>query len=292
MDSAPARSWILRGDTPHALGATDTVDILRAVGRGVYEGFRTYDGTRVFRFGAHALRLESGRAQFGLGIPIDLAALGHGLGRILDELHAENSSTDWKVRIDHAETDLSGIEPSGEASRIVVQAWPWRPVPAQVLEQGANCALEHELQREDPRIKGTAFSLRRMQTTFPGNDNYESILVSPTGDLLEGVMSGLGLVVGNELWTAGAGVLPSLTIESACKLAESAEVIVRREALKRADLSQVQEAFLASSARGLIPIRCIDGAELRSAGPGELTLKLRAMLEAIEKREARRPDNR
>ena len=289
MSRASNRCWVLQGSHALSLGDIDPIEVLRAVAGGVYEGFRTYGGQRVYRFGAHALRLESGRAQLKLGTAIDLQALGQGIEHVLHQLQNDHASQDWKVRVDHAESNLRALGPLGECSALVVQAWPLNPVPQTILDNGAHCALEYKLARDHPEIKGTSFSLRRMQHNFPSGENYESILVAPDGSLLEGVMSGLGFLQGSVLRTAGSGVLPSLTVESLCGLAEAKGLKVRREALKADELAEIDEAFLASSVRGIVPIRRIGEVEIGKGSSPQRTLELRSLLATRARLDARSP---
>ncbi len=282
--------WLLDGLRPIQLHEKQLPQILEIVGKGVYAGFRTFRGSEIYLWGAQALRLETGRIGVGLPDPLDLSLLGARVAEVLDRLQADHPGTDWKVRIDLAEGDLAQLDPRGAGQRLVLQAWPLIEVDTQLLASGASCALESRLSRIQPHLKGTPFSLERLRTTFPGGSNYESILVEADGTLLEGVMSGLAFIQGDTLRTSGSRVLPSITIASLCGLAEEQGLRIVREALRLDELEAIDEAFLASSVRNVIPVVRIGDQTIGTGSPGPRTL---ALLEAHDERmrtEARRPD--
>lgn len=248
--------------------------MLEITGKGVYVGFRTFEGSRVYLWGAHALRLETGRAAAGLPDPVNLQALGGRVAQVLDQLWSDHPGIERKVRIDLAETDLRGLDPRGAGCRLVLQAWPLQGVDPSLLAAGVECALETRLSRPRPQIKDTPFSLTRMRTRFPSGANYESLLVDPDGTLLEGVMSGLAFVQGDVLRTAGPGALPSITLASLCGLAEDRGLRVQRQAVRLDELASMDEAFLASSVRNVVPVVRIGDQTIGSGAPGPHTRAL------------------
>lgn len=283
-------TWLMDPNEPARLPGVDLELVLEAVGAGVYEGFRTHGAERVYLWGAHLLRLEAGRAALGLGEPLDLAAVGRWVAEVLDQLAKEHPNRDWKVRLDLAESDLSALGPAGVGQRMALQAWPVTDISDDFLRTGVCCALERQLTREQPKIKGTDYSLLRARHPFPKGNNYESILTSPAGYLLEGVMSGLVLRIGDELRTAELGVLPSITVSDACGLAKARGLSINREPVHLDELDQVSEAFLASSVRFLVPIVNIDGRTIGDGTPGKFTLELRQAMVQQADHSAQRPD--
>ena len=284
------RTWLMDPEMPARFPGTNLEAVLEAVGTGVYEGFRTHDAERVYLWGAHLLRLEAGRAALGLGTPLDMTAVGIWVSQVLDQLAKEHPKTEWKLRLDLTGGDLGALGPAGVGQRLALQAWPVSDLPKELLRTGVSCALERQLTREQPEIKGTGYSLLRARHPFPGGDNYESILISPQGFLLEGVMSGLVLRLGDELRTAELGVLPSITVSDACGLAAARGLSISREPVHLDELDQVSEAFLASSVRFLVPIISIDGRTIGAGTPGKFTLELRQTMLEQAARSAQRPD--
>lgn len=282
--------WLLDGPTPIELNEKRLTDILEIVGKGVYAGFRTFRGSEIYLWGAHALRLETGRIGVGLPGPIDLKLLGARVAEVLDRLQADHPGADWKVRIDLAAGDLARLDPLGAGQRLVLQAWPLAEVDEQLIVDGVACALESRLSRSQPHLKGTPFSLERLRTTFPGGSNYESILVGPDGTLLEGVMSGLAFLQGDTLLTAGSHVLPSISIASLCGLAKEQGLRVVREAVHQDELDAIDAAFLASSVRNVIPVVRIGEQTIGTGSPSPRTLELLQAHGERMRSEARRPD--
>lgn len=93
----------------------------------------------------------------------------------------------------------------------------------------------------------------------------EAIFVSTDGFLLEAPTAGLIIAADDRLWTTpthGTGILPSVTVEVIMDAAR-AEGVGAAEALFRPeDLADSEGLWLASSIRGIMPVRELDGVAL------------------------------
>ncbi len=93
----------------------------------------------------------------------------------------------------------------------------------------------------------------------------EAVFVSTDGFLLEGPTAGLIIAADDRLWTTpthGTGILPSVTVEVIMDAAR-AEGVGAAEALFRPDdLAEADGLWLASSIRGILPVRELDGVAL------------------------------
>jgi branched-chain amino acid aminotransferase len=98
---------------------------------------------------------------------------------------------------------------------------------------------------------------------------------------LEGLSSNFFAVHQGTLWTAGEGVLAGVTRSLVLDCIRRLQLPLRLEALHRDALPELQEAFLTSSSRGILPVRSIDTNEIGKECPGPLTRQLMQAFELI-----------
>jgi branched-chain amino acid aminotransferase len=131
------------------------------------------------------------------------------------------------------------------------------------------------LQRQLPEAKLTRFIDRSssVRQSLPADAN-EAVMVNPEGCLMEGLSSNFFALVDGRLRTAEKGVLfgitRSLTLDSARQLG----IPVQLSPVCRSELMQIDEAFITSSSRGVLPVRQIDEFVIGQEAPGEITLKI------------------
>ena len=58
------------------------------------------------------------------------------------------------------------------------------------------------------------------------------------------------------------------------RLAKSARIPAREAVLRRSDLGGIDEAFLTSAVRGVVPVVRLGGASVGDGGPGHLTMRV------------------
>ncbi|MDA0947565.1 MAG: aminotransferase class IV [Planctomycetota bacterium] len=245
---------------------------------GVYEALRTRGGARFFRLERHCARAAEGCARAGLP-PLDEDLFHRGLDACTRAWGHEA-----KVRI-----DLCAEPPAafGAQTRILYSFRPLVLPTPEVYADGVGVRIAEGLARHDPEVKGTAFIAQRARRPLL-EDDYESVLVDEHGYLLECVMSNLFLVRGGELRTAGHGVLLGVTRETVLGAAQSLGMPVREEAVHRDEVEQLEEAFLTTSVRGLVPIVRLGGVTLGTGRPGPWTQRLsEAYEDAVERGSAR-----
>ena len=135
-----------------------------------------------------------------------------------------------------------------------------------------------DLQRENPHAKDTRF-IATAQDAYgrlpPGVE--EGLIVGADGAVLEGLSSNFFAVLDGALRTEEervlVGVTRSLVLEVAAGL-----MPVDRRAVRRDDLPRIDEAFVTSVSREVLPVVEIDG---RPVGDGRVGPRTRALLEAF-----------
>jgi branched-chain amino acid aminotransferase len=232
-----------------------------ALPEGAYTTFRTYGGNGVVRLEQHLARLEESVALKGTPGRIDPAAVRGALGKAL----TSSGHVESRVRLTFAPPRLF----------IAVEAFV--PLPPRFYEEGVAC-VTLDLQRDNPRAKDTRFiaTARDAYSRLP-EGAFEGLLVAPDGAVLEGLSSNFFAIREGALRTEEARALAGVTRSLALEVAESL-LPVRRVAVQRDELPLVDEAFVTSVSREVLPVVRIDG---RPVGEGSVGPKTRAIMQAF-----------
>ncbi len=255
---------------------------------GLYTTFRTYDhGRRVLGLDSHLARLaEAKLAQADLAGQVDLvgnARLRSLLGLALQKLCDQVGAPEVRVRLSVDQTEQPGT--------LYLAAEPVQPIPPEVYSEGVRLASSR-LKREHPELKQTDFILQsktERQSMPPGV--YELLLLDESGAILEGMTSNFYGVRQGTLFTAGTGILAGVTRQVVLKCAQAEGIPLVLQPVRLAELDSLDEAFITSSSRGVVPAVQIDAARIGSGRPGPLSRRLgllyeRAVLDQAERIEA------
>ncbi|HLO33081.1 MAG TPA: aminotransferase class IV [Anaerolineales bacterium] len=281
------RTWKLTNISTEEMYFADMASldaIARQLPEGYYSTFRTFEGgTRVLGLTAHLRRLYAPVAT----PEVSAASLRQQLRLLLDLYRP-------------GEARVRTIMTRQGQSYIAIE--PLKPLPREVYEKGVGVETT-ELQRENPRLKSTVFigasDLERRHIAQEGI--FEALLVK-NGKILEGMTSNFFYVqyprVGplNQrgsasrepiLCTARTGILLGVTRKTVIDLAQARGLPVKYRPLKHAQFEAVDEAFITSSSRGIVPVVQIDKVTIGQGSPGPVTQQLLAAYEAyvIEKAE-------
>ena len=149
-------------------------------------------------------------------------------------------------------------------------------------EAGINLALVENRRTPteaiDPRVKNFNWmDLQRglFEALDRGADT--AVLLTPAGYLAEGPGFNLFLVRQGALLTPRSNVLEGITRRTVFELAAELGVPAREDDLTPASLRQADEAFLSSTAGGIMPVSHVDGQPLGPGTPGPLSRRVRAL---------------
>lgn len=229
---------------------------------GVYTVARTFNTTQVLKFDAHLDRLEDSARREGIPLRLDRARLRAALRQVITEA----GFGDARFRI---------TVPARQPDHLILSVEPFTPPSSDLYHRGARCQTVPHERRSNPAAKTTDWmeARKRIQDTFaPGI--YEGLLLSEDGHILEGMTSNFYAVVDGYLHTAGEGVLPGIAQQIVLEIAP-AIVPVKREPIHITQLVSLDEAFISSASRGIMPVVEIDGIHIGDGFPGPITLALR-----------------
>lgn len=258
---------------------------------GYYSTFRTHGGcTRVIGLSTHLKRLPD----------VNDSRLRRNLIQLLEPFRPD------EVRVRVMQT---------RQGQVYVSIEPLKPLSRDMYEKGIYVETT-EIKRESPRIKSTAFigqsDDERKHIAQAGI--FEALLVK-NGRILEGMTSNFFYILrpeqsgakskhnistafvatnaphsayGEILYTAQRDVLLGVTRRTVIRVARRQGIEVRYSPLQLDQLSTVDEAFITSSSRGIVPVIQIDGVQIGNGMVGMITKQLSAAYEAYVVQKAER----
>ncbi len=241
---------------------------------GSYTTFRTYNHHDALLLGDHLRRLESSAVLSGKNLHVNFENVRQGLRLAIAEI-ADQGRGEIELRF-RLTLDLE-VEPG----RVFISAEQLHTPEERAYTQGVRL-VTCQVQRSLPEAKLTGFiqEAGKERQTLP-LDAYEAVMVDEDGRLMEGLSSNFFTIWNGVLWTAGEGVLPGVTRSLALETAHRLGLPVRLEAVRVWQLVEIQEAFITSSSRGVLPVVQVDQVIIGKGSPGALTRSIAAEFERL-----------
>lgn len=249
-------------------------EVSHALPQGVYTTLRTYGGNRCLDLPHHLARLAESLRLLNGAASVDEAALRHALA---DALAATR----------YPEARLRVTVPAAGAP-IYVTVEPFAPYPPELYRDGV-AAVTMLMARQNPRAKSTAFIApsRELKGQLPPGV-HEVLMVDGSGAILEGFSSNFFGILDGELRTAEEGVLAGVTRGIVLRAAEGV-LPIRRAPVMQIDIPRLQEAFITSASREVMPIARINDDAVGDGRPGPLTQAIAARFAVLVAAESERP---
>jgi branched-subunit amino acid aminotransferase/4-amino-4-deoxychorismate lyase len=126
---------------------------------------------------------------------------------------------------------------------VIVSKRPFQPGPPG--EHKTTSRLAYHLAREEARVAGAD----------------ETLLVSPSGEALEGAVSNVFAIVAGEVLTPplASGILPGIARALVLRLCAANGIPARERSLALADLHAAEEVFLTNSVQEVVPVGVLGG---------------------------------
>jgi branched-chain amino acid aminotransferase len=237
--------------------------------QGVYSTFRTYAaGQKVLGLRAHLDRLFGPAAAQGLQPSVSAEELRQGLRQLLDASRPNEA----RVRISLALTEQPG--------QVFVMLEPLKLLDEKVYQFGVKVVTSNA-ERVNPRLKSTAFIQKSAdeRKTLLSLDVFEGLIVK-NGFILEGMTSNFYALQNSKIITARQGILLGVTRRVVLKLLRTGGIEIEYRPLRMAELAGIDEAFITSSSRGVVPVVRVDGSPVGRGQPGALAKRLRGAYDA------------
>lgn len=238
---------------------------------GAYTTLRTFHGDQFLRLQEHLDRLAETVSLSGMDVAFTPAVVRDGLRRAINLFAAPEK----RVRI-----TLDMEETPGTIYLTIEQL----QTPGEAHYQNGVSVVTRMMHRNNPKAKLTEFinTASQIRQSLPA-DVYEAIQVGEDGRLLEGLSSNFFAVKDGSIWTADAGVLSGITRSIVLEEAAAQGIIVHLDGYPAAQLDDIDEAFITSASRAVLPVTRIDGKVVGSGKPGAVSrLLLSRYLQRIE----------
>jgi branched-chain amino acid aminotransferase len=228
-------------------------EMTRALPQGFYTTFSTLaQGTKAMGLHTHLQRLYVPAVQQGLIPSVDAQILRTRIAA-LAKIYLPKES-----RIRLILTKNNGM--------IYIAVQPFESLSKQIYDNGIN-VITTEMARQAPRVKDTGFISASVDQRGQVRGNVFEVLLTKNGKILEGMTSNFYAVQGRTLITARYGILLGVTRRAVLRLARGQGLSIEYRAPRMNE--KINEAFLTSSSRGVVPIVSIDDKPVGQGGVGK-----------------------
>lgn len=250
-----------------ALISVNDLSVIR--GFGVFDFLRTYNGIP-FHLNAHLKRLQNSARLLGLKLPLPLEEIGLLIEKGL--ALSDHKEKNIKIVVTGGLSD-NGITP-GDAPQLLLMITATVAFPSSYYKEGAKLITSH-VNRFMPGAKTINYIPAILcQNDATAQGAIEAIYVDLNGYLQEGTTSNLFVVRDDCLITPPCDrVLPGITRQVVLELAKESLDIIQRP-IHKDEIRLLDEAFITSSVKEVIPITCIDSIEINDNRVGSITNKI------------------
>ena len=233
-----------------------------------------------FRLEDHLERFENACKKFYLRSPYDK----HETTEILNKLVALTGMREAYVwwAVTRGMTPAKRTDPSNYDNRFYAFAIPYRFIASdEQRERGLDLLVSKRYVRippdaVDPTAKNFHWMDLKLSLFEAGEHGREwTVLCDAKGNLTEGPGVNVFFIKNGELFTPDSGCLEGITRKTMLELAVQLGMTVHAKPVTADELRYTDEAFITSTAGGIMPVNSVDGMILGGDnGPGTLTTTL------------------
>jgi branched-chain amino acid aminotransferase len=255
-------------------------------GDGVYETLRTYN-RQPFLLDRHLARLRASADRLALDVPptdLDLDT------RMRETMSGVDPTREVMLRIvvTRGIGDLTYDPAACPHPTIVMIARPHTDTPDTALRDGIRVVVASVLRNHprsvDPSIKSNNLlnNVLAMQEAIQ-QGAFEAILLNHRGELTECSTSNLFAVRDGVVLTPplDAGLLEGVTRNFLFEVGADIGIPVREAVLREADLTRIDELFITSTTREVIPVVRVGDQAIGSGQPGTIAPRLLARFREV-----------
>ncbi|MBT3188812.1 MAG: aminotransferase IV [Anaerolineae bacterium] len=250
-------------------GGIGISDLALQRGYGVFDYARTYN-RKLFHFddNLHRLRLSASKLHLKLPIPdIEITA-------VAEQLIRESTLNTPSIRL--ILTGGYSASPFFKDPNFIIIAEELPTYPASVYSLGVKL-IKVEYQRELPHVKSINYMNSIRLEPLRREKNAFDILYYSENGVTECPRSNFFIFQGDRLVTPSSHVLHGITREIILKLASDHFPIEVRK-IDPGELSTIDEAFITSTSKGIIPVTTIDAHKVGTGLVGDRTRILMRLL--------------
>jgi len=242
-----------------------------------YEKVTVTNG-RFFRLDDHFDRLSRSCRKFRLRNPYtneEMVDIFNTLARLSG---FKDAGLFWCVTRGLAKPNGGHTDPNAYEGRLYAVMDPYGSIiDSQQRNRGLDIIISKEFIRihpkaVDPTVKNFHWMDMRLSLFEAGDQGKDwSVLTDADGYLTESPGANIFVVQNGKLYTPESGCLEGITRKTTLELAEMLGVPASMSKIHARQLKEADDAFLTSSAGGIMPINSVDGVVLGGThGPGEV----------------------
>ena len=248
-------------------------------GEGVYETLRTYNGHPLL-LERHFKRFRASAESICLPVPLDDSAFET---RINETVAAAKISGERYIRLilTRGVGELSYDPASCHVASLVVIVKAHAEQPPEVRARGVDIIISSVLRNHPKAINPLIKSNNLLNNALAMQEALrrgasEALMRNHRGEIAECAQSNFFIVRNGAASTPPleSGLLEGVTRNFVFEVGNEVGIPVREAVLSDADLDTADEMFLTSTTREVLPITRIDGREVGSGRPGQITLAL------------------
>lgn len=232
---------------------------------GVYTTFRTFGHNKLLPLEPQFLRLEESARLMKKPI-----LLNRGLIRdALREVVKLSQEQEMRIRLT--------VDLANQPGTVYISLETLITPKLVDYENGVN-TVTRRAKRKNPKAKQTSFlrDAEIIRDEVSENIN-EVLLVNSKGQILEGLSSNFFAIKKGEIWTEDKQVLSGIVRSIVLEEATAAGVRIHLAPVYISEIDSLEEAFLTSASRSVLPIQKIDGQFVGTGRPGYITKKIIAL---------------
>ncbi|MBF0200564.1 MAG: aminotransferase class IV [Desulfamplus sp.] len=247
-------------------------DIALLRGYGIFDFLITYN-RRPFHLEAHVARFENSAREIGLKIHHKASEI---CAIVLETLKKNPHHTESNIRMLYTGgVSNDGITPCDNGTLMVMVTPKYEP-PAQWYSHGA-AIVTADMERIVPAAKSTNYlSAVLAQQMARKKDAIEAVYVDRDNNVLEGTTSNIFCFKGSSVITPPDGILPGITREVVLDIIKEkmTGVSLGMRHIPMSELGEMDEIFISSSNKEIVPIVKVDEMMVGSGMPGEGTRRI------------------
>lgn len=244
-------------------------------GVAVFDTLACWQGA-LFKMERHLARFE--RSAHAAMIP--LLKSGQDLADLVIETTRRSACRDAYVQVIATKGRRPLAHPWTDTASLVVYAVPYFwIVPREKVDTGISVIIPSIRNWPstvvDPKIKNfnrLHGHLAKTESDLAGADDV--VLIDANGYLTESRSANLFVVRGGTIWSPRTGILEGITRETVFEIAAALGVPAAERDMTPFDLYVAEEAFLSTTAGGIIPIVQADGRSIGTGAPGQITARV------------------
>lgn len=247
-------------------------------GDSVFETVRTYFG-KPFALAEHLARLERSASLVYIPLPVSLQMLEQEM--LATVAAASNEESYIRITVTRGQGEL-GLDPAlAEQPTRVIIVGPLSAPPAAAYEHGVS-VVTFRTQRPSDNTIAEGAKIGNYLVAVLGvraaraASAHEALIVTGDDRVVEGASSNVFGIEGGALVTppVEAGILPGITRDRVLACARELGLEIRLETPTVERLLAMEEIFICSSIRELLPVVRVDSQLVGGGSPGPLTRRL------------------